>query len=188
MPDLAWGAEAWAVLRVTMPAGALPPVGHLCTVLRVTVAGQSLVGDAVSLERTGLSLPVMSTGAFENLTDDELVTRRMVELAAAEALMGMRSAAAANDWPRVDALLEAASRQFAGNEWVAAVLEAMRSIAAGRERERAMKEMMYSSSKLRSRLAAKDESVRFCVADGASVPAYLRRKPAQGKGEDIGDA
>ena len=97
--------------------------------------------------------------------------------------MGMRSAAAADDWPRVDALLEAASRQFAGNEWVAAVLEAMRSIAAGRERERAMKEMMYSSGKLRSRLAAKDESVAFSVADGASVPAYLRRKPAQGKGD-----
>lgn len=183
LPDLAWGAEAWAVLRVTVPAGALPPVGELCTVLRVTVAGQNLEGDAVSLERTGLSLPVMSTGAFENLTDDELVTRRMVELAAAEALMGMRSAAAADDWPRVDALLEAASRQFAGNEWVAAVLEAMRSIAAGRERERTMKEMMYSSGKLRSRLAAKDESVAFSVADGVSVQAYLRRKPTQGKGE-----
>jgi Ca-activated chloride channel family protein len=183
LPDLAWGAEAWAVLRVTVPAGALPPVGQLCTVLRVAVMGQSLEGDAISLERSGLSLPVMTSSAFGNLADDELVTRRLVELAAAEALMGMRSAAAAGDWARVDALLEAASRQFAGNEWVAAVLEAMRSIAAGRERERAMKEMMYSSSKLRSRLAAKDESVAFCAAQSASVPAYLRRKPAQGKGD-----
>lgn len=183
LPDLAWGAEAWAVLRVTVPAGALPSVGQLCTVLRVGITGQSLEGDAVSLERTGLSLPVMTSSAFGNLADDELVTRRLVELAAAEALMGMRSAAAAGDWARVDTLLEAASRQFAGNEWVAAVLEAMRSIAAGRERERAMKEMMYSSSKLRSRLAAKDESVAFCAAESVSVPAYLRRKPAQGKGD-----
>jgi Ca-activated chloride channel family protein len=183
LPDLAWGAEAWAVLRVSVPAGALPPVGQGCTVLRVAVTGQSLEGDAVSLERSGLSLPVLSSSAFGNLMDDELVTRRLVELAAAEALMGMRSAAAAGDWARVEALLEAASRQFAGNEWVAAVLEAMRSIAAGRERERAMKEMMYSSSKLRSRLAAKDESVAFCAAESASVPAYLRRKPAQGKGD-----
>lgn len=183
LPDLAWGAEAWAVLRVSVPAGAMPAVGQLCTVLRVAVAGQSLEGDAVSLERAGLSLPVMAPANFDNLMDDELVTRRMVELAAAEALEGMRSAAAANDWVRVDTLLEAASRQFAGNEWVAAVLEAMRSIAAGRERERAMKEMMYSSSKLRSRLAAKDEDVAFSLAEGASVPAYLRRKPAQGKGD-----
>ncbi|MBN8488839.1 MAG: VWA domain-containing protein, partial [Burkholderiales bacterium] len=183
LPDLAWGAEAWAVLRVTAPAGALPAVGQLCTVLRVKVTGQSLEGDPVSLERAGLSLPVMTAASFGNLADDDLVTRRLVELAAAEALMGMRSAAAAGDWARVDSLLEVASRQFAGNEWVAAVLEAMRSIAAGRERERAMKEMMYSSSKLRSRLAAKDESVAFCVAESASVPAYLRRKPAQGKGD-----
>ncbi len=183
LPDLAWGAEAWAVLRVTVPTGALPPVGQLCTVLRVAVTGQGLEGDAVSLERVGLSLPVMTAAAFGNLADDELVTRRLVELAAAEALMGMRQAAAANDWARVDALLEAASRQFAGNEWVAAVLEAMRSIAVGRERERAMKEMMYSSSKLRSRLAAKDESVAFCLSEASSVPANLRRKPAQGKGD-----
>jgi len=183
LPDLAWGAEAWAVLRVTVPAGAIPSAGKLCTVLRVSVVGQSLEGDAVSLERAGLSLPVMTSVAYDNLADDELVARRQVELAAAEALMGMRHAAAANDWARVDALLEAAARQFAGNEWVAAVLEAMRSVAAGRERERAMKEMMYSSGKLRSRLAAKDESVAFCLAEGSSVPAYLRRKPAQGKGD-----
>jgi len=149
----------------------------------VNVTGQSLEGDPVSLERAGLSLPVMTAASFGNLADDDLVTRRLVELAAAEALMGMRSAAAAGDWARVDSLLEVASRQFAGNEWVAAVLEAMRSIAAGRERERAMKEMMYSSSKLRSRLAAKDESVAFRLAESASVPAYLRRKPAQGKGD-----
>jgi len=183
LPDLAWGAEAWAVVRVSVPAAALPPVGQLCTVLRVTVTGQSLEGDSVSLERSGLSLPVMASSAFGTLAEDELVTRRLVELAAAEALMSMRSAAATGDWALVDTLLEAASQRFAGNEWVAAVLEAMRSIAAGRERERAMKEMMYSSSKLRSRLAAKDESVVFRAAESASVPAYLRRKPAQGKGD-----
>lgn len=183
LPDLAWGAEAWAVLRVTVPAGALPPVGQLCTVLRMAAFGQSLEGDAVSLERAGLSLPVMTSAALRSLADDDLVARRLVELAAAEALLGMRQAADKNDWPRVDTLLEAASRQFAGNEWVAAVLEAMRSIAASRERERAMKEMMYSSSKLRSRLAAKDESVSFCLAEGTAVLAYLRRKPAQGKGD-----
>jgi hypothetical protein len=153
----------------------------LCTVLRVAVIGQSLEGDAVSLERAGLSLPVMMLAAFCNLADGELVTHPLVELAAPEALMAMRQAAAANDLARVDTLLEAASRQFAGNKRVAAVLEAMRSIAAGRERERPMKEMLYSSSKLPSRLAAKDESAAFCAAESVAVPAYLQRKPVQGK-------
>ncbi|MBL8223037.1 MAG: hypothetical protein JNL62_27610, partial [Bryobacterales bacterium] len=48
-----------------------------------------------------------------------------------------------------------ASRQFAGNEWVGAMLEAMKSIADSRSRERMMKESMYSSGKLRSRLVAR---------------------------------
>jgi Ca-activated chloride channel family protein len=98
-------------------------------------------------------------------------------------LLAMRAAAAAGDWDRVDALLAAASLQFAANDWVAAVLEAMRAVAARRARERLAKELLYSSGKLRSRLAAKDESVAFSVADSPSVPAYLRRKSAQGKAD-----
>jgi hypothetical protein len=59
----------------------------------------------------------------------------------------------------------------------------MRAIAGGRERERAMKEMLYASGKLRSRLAAKEEGAALHLADAAHAPAYLRRKASQGKGE-----
>ena len=154
------------------------------SVLRVTVEGRSLEGEAVKLERAGLALPVMSSGVYDGLTDDELVTRRLVELAAADALSRMRTAADRGDWAGVDRLLEEASRQFAGNEWVAAVLAAMKEIAESRSRERMMKESMYSASKLRSRLSAKDEDISFSMAaESIERPAYLRRKPAQGKGE-----
>jgi len=184
LPDLAWGAEAWAVLRLTVPAGALPPLGQMLSLLRVSVGGRSLEGEAVTLERAGLALPVISASAFDKLTDDELVSRRLVELAAADALSRMRVAADRGDWVAVDRLLEVASRQFAGNEWVAAVLAAMKEIAESRSRERMMKESMYSASKLRSRLSAKDEDVNFCVAaESIERPAYLRRKPSQGKGD-----
>jgi hypothetical protein len=90
----------------------------------------------------------------------------------------------AGDWATVDKLLEEASQRFGGNEWVAAVLEAMKEIAAGRERERMLKESMYSSGKLRSRLMAKDEELNFSVAcESIDKPSYLRRKPSQGKGQ-----
>lgn len=182
--DLAWGAEAWAVLRLKVPAGALHPLGQLLSVLRVSVEGRSLEGEAVTLERAGLGLPVMSASAFDKLTDDELVSRRLVELAAADALSRMRGAADHGDWATVDRLLDEASRQFAGNEWVAALLAAMKEIAESRSRERMMKESMYSASKLRSRLSAKDEAVSFSVAsESIERPAYLRRKPSQGKGD-----
>jgi len=67
---------------------------------------------------------------------------------------------------------------------VAAVLRAMTEIAASRSRERMMKEAIYSSGKLRSRLSAKDEDVLFSLArESTEVPAYLRRKAEQGKGD-----
>ena len=183
LPDLAWGAEAWAVLRLKVPAGALPPLFHLLSVLRVSVEGRSLEGEPVTLERAGLTLRVMTPSAFGELADDELVSRRLAELAAADALARMRAAAEHRDWVTVDRLLEEASRQFAGNEWVAALLAAMKEIAQSRSRERMMKESMYSASKLRSRLSAKDEEVGFsALAESIGQPAYLRRKPAQGKG------
>jgi Ca-activated chloride channel family protein len=184
LPDLAWGAEAWAVLRLNVPVVALPATGGLLSVLRVTVQGQSLEGEPVQLERSSLALPVLTPGAWDALPEDELVTRRLVELAAAEALTRMRTAAGRHDWAAVDRLLEEASRQFAGNEWVAAMLQAMKGIAEGRSRERMMKEAMYSSGKLRSRLVAQDEDLQFsAAAESLSVPAYLRRKPSQGKGD-----
>ncbi len=184
LPDLAWGAEAWAAVRVTVPAAAMPPVGALCKVLSVSVTGCSLDGHPVQLDLAGLSVPVMAPAEFSALVDDELVARRRLELAAAEALMAMRKAAAAGNWTQVEKLLEEASRCFAGNEWVAAILVAMRAVAESRERERAMKELYFSSSKLRSRLLAKDEQANYsATAESIDVPAYLRRKPQQGKAD-----
>lgn len=183
LPDLAWGAEAWAVLRLKVPATALPAAGGLLSLLRVSVEGLSLEGEAVQLERAGLALPVMSAAAHAALADDELVSRRLAELAAAELLTRMRAAAAEGDWNTVDRLLEQAGRQFAGHEWLAAVLQAMRSIADERSRERLMKESLYASGKLGSRLAEKDELTAYSPAmEWAEKPAYLRRKPSQGKG------
>ncbi len=182
LPDLAWGAQAWCVLRLKVPTTSLRPVGERVEVLRVLVTAYSLDGADVRLERAGLALPVLAGAAHDALAPDEPVQRRLDELAAADALSRVRDAAACGDWGAVDRQLEEASRRFAGNDWVAAVLEAMRSIADTRSRERMMKEAMYSSGKLRFRLAVKDEDVRLSVEDGSAEPSYLRRKAAQGKG------
>lgn len=130
LPDLAWGAEAWAVLRLSVPSRMLLPPGGLLQVLRVTVQGQSLEGEPVQLERHGLALPVLGAAGWQALADDDRVARRLAELAAAEALTQLRAAAGRHDW------------------------------------------------------AAVDEDVRYSVASEArSIPAYLRRKPSQGKGD-----
>lgn len=184
LPDLAWGAEAWAVFRIHVPVVALPRPGALLSVLRVTVQGQGLHGEPVELERCGLALPVLSPAAFAAVPEDGLVARRRIELAAAEVLTRMRHAAGRGDWAAVDDLIQFACHRFAGNEWLAAMLQDMQDIARSRARDRMMKEAMYSSSRLHSRLAPLDEG----ALDGepsalSSLPAYLRRKSSQGKGD-----
>lgn len=184
LPDLAWGAEGWAVLRLKLTAAVLPPPGQHLPLLQTRVWGRSLDGQSLTLERARLALPVMSGLAFDDLADDELVGRRLAELAAAESLARMRTAAALDDWTAVDRLLAQASRQFAGNAWVAQMLAAMAQIAQGRERERMVKEATYSELALATRLAAKDEGAAFLAAEEAhGRPAYLRRKRTQGKGD-----
>ena len=183
LPDLAWDAEAWAVLRLTIPASALPPVGGRCTVLRVAVTGHDLHGRAVRLERTALSLPVLAPAAHEALAEDPLVLRRTTELAAADLLEQMRGMAAAGDWPQVGSMLDAARQRFGPHEWLAAVLEQMQTIAREQQRERALKELLYSAGTLRTRLAARDEQRWSATAEAIDVPAYLQRRSSQGKAD-----
>lgn len=184
LPDLAWGAEAWAVVRLKVPLTSLPTPGSRLSLLQVCVTGRSLEGATVQLERAALALPVLTAAKHDRLVDDELVSRRLSEVEAAQALKGLRAAATRGDWDQVDRLLAEAHRQFAGNAWVRAVLASMTSIAATRSRERLSKEAIYSSEKLINRLASKVErpSVGEPV-DDAELPAYLRRKAAQGKGQ-----
>lgn len=183
LPDLAWGAEAWVVLRVRVPVAALPPNGRTMPVLRISVEARSLDGEPVQLERTGLALPVLSATEFDTLPQDELVCRRLAELEAAEVMTQMREAARRGDWSDVDRLLADASQRFSGNTWLAAILSAMQGIAQSRDRERICKEAMYSSRKLHNRLASKDEPDGLTAHESSELPAFLRRKPAQGKGD-----
>ena len=181
LSDLAWGAEAWAVVQIKVPAGALPAVGDRLTVMRVSVTAQDLHGEPAVLERTGLALSVVTTAAFAALVDDELVRRRCDELAAGRVLTQMRSAAEAGDWALVDQLLSDAQKAFASHEWLAGILDAMVTLARSRSHERVMKEAMYSSAKLSSRLAARDE-LSHSMSE-TTGPAYLRRKRQQGKAD-----
>ena len=181
LPDLAWGAEAWALLRLSIPATALPALAERLTVLRVSVRGRSLQGEVVGLETAGLALQVLSERDFDALPENELVQRRTGEVEAAQIMTRMRAAALDHDWPAVDGMLADAQARFASNEWLGAMLSAMSELAADRSRERMMKEARYASSKLSYRLVAKDEGP-LGVGD-VEIPAFLRRKTLQGKSE-----
>ena len=180
LPDLAWDAEAWAVLRFRVPKERVPPEGQEISVLRVELMGRSLDGESVRFEPTNLTLRAVGSAALTMVAEDELVARRLAELDAAKHLREAREAARRNDWPRVDLILANAEQQFAENEWLASVLEAIRAVARSRSRERFMKEALYSSATFSKRLSMKNEVMSLMESD---KPSYLRRKVAQGKAE-----
>jgi Ca-activated chloride channel family protein len=180
LPDVAWGAEAWAVLRVRLPKAMLPPEGQSLPCIEVSVKGTDLDGNVVLVLPVGLTLPTLNSAALSAIAEEELVARRLAELEAAGVLTRTREAARNNDWDRVDHLLAEAEQRFSGNDWVASVVEAIRVVATSRSRARFMKEALYSSASFSQRLADKDEGVELMESSKAM---YLRRKRSRGKAE-----
>ena len=180
LPDIAWGAEAWAVLRIRLPKGILPPEGHSLPCIEVSVKGYDLDGNSIAILPQSLPLPALNAAALGAVAEDELVVRRLTELDAAGVLKRTREAARIHDWNRVDRLLAEAEQRFAGNDWVSSVVEAIRTVAKSRSRERFMKEALYSASSFSQRLADKDEGIELMEATKAM---YLRRKRSRGKAE-----
>lgn len=180
LPDVAWGAEAWAVLRIRLPKGMMPPEGQSLSCIEVSVKGCDLDGNSIAIQPAGLTLPALNSAALGAVAEDELVVRRLTELEAAGVLTRTREAARNHDWNRVDRLLAEAEQHFAGNEWVASVVETIRTVAKSRSRERFMKEALYSASSFSQRLAEKDEGIELMESSKAM---YLRRKHSRGKAE-----
>ncbi len=178
LPDVAFGSEAWAVLEVTVPADAIRGDNvPLCT---ARAEGESLDGRQVTIVGQVLSLPGLPAAAFAAVAENELVVRRTAELEAAGILRESRAASARGDWARVDALLAEAQRRFAGNPWVEAVLESIQRLARSQDRRRFMKEALYSSAKLSTRLSMVGETLEL---DEVAKPSYLRRRRTEGQSE-----
>ncbi len=182
LPDLAFAAEAWAVLEFDIPA--IDGGMGTSVKLPITVSVQAATPDSTPLFLLASvpTLPLMRSEQIGAMAAEELVARRIMELDAADALSAVQVAIAADNWLLAQQLVEAAQGRFAQHEWAAAILGTMRRLVGERNARRASKEAVYASHSMRNRLASFDEasSIDF---DALSIPAFLRRKPEQGKGE-----
>ena len=182
LTDLAWGSEAWALLRLRVPMERLPAEGgNVLDLLQVTLAATDLEGCGHVFHSPMLSLPAVNPAAYSALAEDLLVQRRMAEVDAANLLRGTREAAKRGDWTEVDRILKQAETDFAGNEYVAGVLASIRGVAESRQRDRFMKDALYASAGFNKRLAQANESLDFAAE--LDAPSFLRRKRAPGKEE-----
>jgi Ca-activated chloride channel family protein len=182
LPDLAAGAEAWALVSVRVPSGRVTDTGALVELFQAVVCAQTADGASATVPTVSLKLPVLTPAAHEALVEDELVRRRQSELEAADLLAQTRSLATAGHWDRVDALLKQARERFGGNPWLADVVQAMQELAEQRDDRRLEKEVTYFREAAHARLASPAEALSMAANDALEIPSFLRRKVRQGKG------
>jgi Ca-activated chloride channel family protein len=178
LPDLAFGGEAWAVVRLRVPSGsgaAADPIALAAFSVRYT----TLDGEPRTIPLQSLALPALPASAFNAIAEDELVARRAGELEVARLQGAARTAAQQGDWSAVDVALRRAERFAATNPWVAAALGELRALAARKDDVMFAKESAYSARRMSSRLAAHSELLN--AHDAAPSASYLRRKANQGK-------
>lgn len=177
LPDLAYGAEAWALVRLTVssrPASAEP-----VALLSASVRYLDMGGEPRAVQPVALALPAIAAGAYGSVLEDELVARRAGELEAARLQQEARAAARRRDWASVDTFVAQTRVLGEANPWLGDVAGELGDLARSRDEAMFIKEAAYSARRMRSRLAMPSES----LDRRAEGPSYLRRKQAQGKSE-----
>jgi len=180
LPDLAYGGEAWAIVRFKVPRKLV--ASRTATLGTIALRYTGIDGEPRALQPEACTLPVLPAAAFGAISEDELVLRRMGELDAAEIQLQARRAAMDGDWDTVMSLLRKAEKLGVDNPWIAAVVVELRKLAERRNQAMFSKASAYGSRCMQSRLAVRDESLHAGAAP--PVAAYLRRKSNQGKGDD----
>ncbi len=180
LPDVPFGAEAWAMVELEIPAGMTVESGN--PLLQAAVTAATPDGAPIAFPDATLILKSLSAKAWDAVLPDPLVVARQAELEAGKFLEQARAAAEHGDWDAIQKMIEVARKRFAGHPWVLDVLEGMAELAEDMDTARFRKEAMYSGRKMRSRISAKEEILTSMSAESTSA-SYLRRKKAQGKAE-----
>lgn len=181
LPDIGSGAEAWALLRLRVPAACVEDGrGPL---LEVEVEGVMRDGATRTFGgrlREMVALPGVAYGAVAENAD---VVQRADELDASELLLQCRTAALVGDWATVDALLAQAAVRFASSPWVSGVIDSMKAISRRRERESSAKDLLYTSRTMSRRLRSTTESTG--LEHEMDTSSYMRRRTSEGTAEFI---
>jgi Ca-activated chloride channel family protein len=178
LPDLAFDAEAWAIVEVDMPA--LDAAASFDPTISVSIEAAEQ-GTPLYLMTAAPALPCVDAASFAALPVEPLFARRLEEIEAAETLARIRGLLVDGKVAEARSALAAARDRFAHSEWVRTILDEMQRLIDTREAAFSAKEASYASSKLARRLAAMNEPGE---ASELMVPSFLRRKPRQGKGQD----
>ena len=181
LPDLAYGSEAWAMVRLSIASDLVAAGEHS----QIPLLKASLSFDTESANGVAgpvsLALPSLPVAAHVALLEDETVARRAQEVRFAEFQRDAAEAARNGDWGRVERVLERARTEAQGNEWLSASMHSLEQYARSRDREQFAKEALFKARRMMTRLSAQDEVSEFSAMHEAARPSFLRRRQEEGK-------
>lgn len=182
LPAIAQGSEVWMAISLSMSE-----VIHLQdngSVLRCTILAKDKDGVEHEFAVSLPALKVVSLADYQLAQEDELVSRRFNEVEAADIQREARLYVRDRNWSAVTRLMGKLEERSRENPWLAETVAYLRKLMERRDHEAMEKELMYSSDKLKNRVASLDDSVVFSMEFENIKPAYMRKKVTQGRNSD----
>ena len=183
MPDLAFGADVWALLRIKVNADLCSKKsGSKLKLLSAYIDYLDQDGADQRSDTSKMTIDLCTQEQFAVLEADDSVQLRTAEVRAATLQENAQVAARAGNWSEVDKIMVELDALGKNNEWIKVSVERLRSYSEAREQESFSKETLYKSRRMKQRRVAKNE-LRFSIETESMKPSYLRRKTEQGKRE-----
>ena len=183
LPDLAYGADVWALLKIKVAKSLCEAArGSSLRLLTSTIDFIDPDGNEVRTAPSVMTIELHSPDAYAELTMDDTVRQRSIELRAATA--SATSARSSKRW-RLGQNRSHYGRPRAigkGNAWLKASIQRLRTYSQTRRRDDFAKEARYKSDRMRRRSVSRYENMdSYSEASESAQPSYLRRKLEQGK-------
>jgi Ca-activated chloride channel family protein len=182
LPSIATNSEVWMAASLSMKEVAKAQKNG--EVLRFTIKAKD--ADGVQ-QRFSISLPelkVVDAQTYQEAEENELVARRFLEIQAADLQREARDYVKARNWSAVERLLADLQERSINNPWLNETVKYLRQLMERRDYDTMEKELLYSSRQMKNRSATLNDSVMFCMSTEAELPAFLRKKMAQGRNTD----
>ena len=179
LPAIAQGSEVWMAISLSMSE-----VIHLQdnrSVLRCTILAKDKEGIQHEFTVSLPQMPVVSLAEYQLAPENELVARRFNEVEAADIQREARLFVRDRNWSAVERLMIKLEERSRENPWLAETVSYLRTLLERRDHEAMEKELMYSSDKLKNRVADLNDTIMFCMSEEAVKPAFMRRKVNQGR-------
>lgn len=182
LPSIAANSEVWMAVSLSMKE--VIQAQKSGEVLRFMIKAKDAEGMQ---QRFSVSLPefkVVDAQTYKDADENELVARRFFEVEAADLQREARGYVRARNWEAAERLLTQLEERSINNPWLNETVKYLLQLMERRDYDTMEKELMYSSRQMKNRSASLNDTMFYCMDFEAELPAYLRKKMAQGRRSD----